>query len=175
MDSEDTFFDGMKNDRDKMQEWVDAAHFFVEIRQPREPEPTEKTAVDAKQIGRGALTALQRLDRTGVAKAMSSKPGAIAGLAGGALFGVGTALASRGKEELGGKSRLEHSLAEEKASRDAGPEPTGFAGKLRGNISDFNASLASTARKHPVKAGLLAALGGAKAGTTLLNIFTKKG
>lgn len=132
------------------------------------PEPT-KTA----SIGKTVFEGIKRYEPTGLAKAMSTKPGLIAGLAGGALFGLGVGLGARGKKELGGQSPLEHSMAQDKAMRDASPEPKGFAGKLLNNFKDLSAGLASTARKHPVKAGLVGSIGGAKAGTQLLKLFRK--
>lgn len=180
MSADDDFYSGIKSDKDKMKEWVDSAEFFIDIRRPREDQQygydleTEKVAVNAKAVGEIALSALHRIDRTGLSKAMSTKPGAIAGLTGAALFGIGTALSSRGKKELGGKSRLENALAESKAKRDSEPEPKSFSGKVGNHFSDLSASFASTARKHPIKAGLTAAFGGAKAGTTLLSKFAGK-
>lgn len=132
----------------------------------------EKTAGlrDAAQAMYGMAS---KVDGSGIVDALGSKGGRIAALGGAALFGIGTALASRGKKELGGKSQVEHEMAQEKAERHSKPEPEGFGRKLLNNVSDFNADLASTARKHPVKAGLVGALGGAKAGVEIHKLLGK--
>ncbi len=174
MSSADDFVDGLKSEEDRAKEWADAAQFFVDIRRDRKPEEiepeVEKVAIDLKHLGKAAL----KYDPTGLAKSMSTKPGLAAGLGGAALFGTGMALMSRGRKELGGQSQLEHDLGEAKKKRDTSPEPKGMMGKLRNHAADLNASLASTARKHPIKAGLLAGFGGAKAGTKLLQAFSRK-
>lgn len=182
MSSNDDFFGGLKSDKDKTKEWTDAAQFYVDIRRSPEPEvieplpqEQEKTASpNLRAVGQAILSAGKKMDPTGLAKSMSSRPGLIAGLGGAALFGAGTALMSRGKKELGGESKLEHNLMDAKAERDAKPEPKSFTGKVRGHVADLSAGLASTARKHPLKAGLIGALGGAKAGTGILSLLTRK-
>lgn len=182
MSGADDFFDGLKTNGDRVKEWADAAQFYVDIRRTGEPEvvepseesPVEKVSADLRAVGRGALKLLKKFEPTGLANAMSTKPGAIAGLSGAVLFGLGTGLQSRGRKELGGQSRTEHAMMGAKKLREGRPESSSFVGKLRDNVSDFTAGLASTARKHPVKAGLLGAFGGAKAGTTLLSKLTRK-
>lgn len=174
MGASEDFFDGMKSDRDRTQEWTDAAQFFVDIRRSPEPEiqPLEKEA----SVGSTALGILGKIDRTGTVNAMrSSKPAMIAGLVGAGVFGTGMALASRGKKELGGKSGVEHYLAESKKVRDKEPEPPSFSGKVTNNLADFATENASIARKHPVKAGLVAGLGGAAAGSALFSALTRGG
>jgi len=175
--SDDDFLDGMKNKEDEAKEWADAARFFIDVRQPKEHQQEQtKEAMDLRALGHSALEAARRFEPTGTIRAVTeSKPAAIAGLAGAAAFGLGMGLSSRGKKELGGQSKLEHSLQTAKHERESRPEPKGFAGKITNNIADFNANLASTARKHPVKAGLLAGVGGIHAGTKLLHTLTGKG
>ncbi len=181
MSQNDDFLGGMKSEKDKIKEWADAAQYYVDIRRTGEPEAVEplpeepeKTAASLKGLAQGALGAAKRFDPTGVAKAMGTKDGRIAALAGGALFGLGTALQSRGRKEYGGQSKLEHSLGEMKAENAARKEPPSFTGKMKNHLVDLSAGVASTARKHPIKAGFLGALGGAAAGTRILSQLTKK-
>lgn len=184
MSSQDDFFGGMKNPADRTKEWTDAAEFYVGLKnrgaQPEEvlPEPPVEKQASLKDIGAFASniarTAILK-EPTGTARAMaSSRPALIGGLAGAALVGTGIALSSRGKKEHNGQSSLEHSLHTAKNERDRGPEPESFSGKIVDRFQDLNAGLATAARKHPIKAGLLGALGGAKAGAKLVGAFTGK-
>lgn len=171
-DLSSSFVSGLKSDEDRTKEWTDAAQFYIDIRRTQEPEPElEKEASTAQR----ALHTVARMDPTGILTPMiASKTHRIAGLAGGALFGLGTALASRGKKEFGGQSKLEHTLQEEKAKRAKQPEPPSFAGKVRDGFRDLSANLATASRKHPIAAGAVGAIGGAKAGIGLMRLMGKR-
>lgn len=175
----DDFFSGMKSEKDRAEEWAASAQFFVDIRRTNEPEvveplpETEKLA-GFREVGQAILSGAKKADPTGLTKSMATKPGAIAGLAGGALFGLGTALSSRGKKELGGKSGVEDYLMKAKEERDKQPEPKSLRGKLFNNFADLSTGIASTARKHPVAAGAVGAVGGAKLFTGLLGSLSRK-
>jgi hypothetical protein len=176
MDSSD-FYGGMKDEEDKTKEWTDAAQFFVDIRRPKQQEPEKVAGVGdvVKQIAQSAWRTGKNLDPSGVLRGVTgSRAGAIAGLGGAALFGIGTALQSRGRKELGGQSKLEHSLRTKSQEAHASPEPAGFGGKMKNHLLDLSANVASTARKHPVVASLVGGLGGAKAGLSVLNRLSRK-
>lgn len=178
MSSSDDFFGGLKSDKDKVKEWTDAAQFFVDIRrgepEPVEPLPELEKDAGVREVARSAAGIAKRFDPTGLANSLGTKDARIAAGIGAGAFGTGVALSSRGKKSLGGQSQLEHSLHEAKKERDAAPAPKSFMGKMRNNFGDFSAGLATTARKHPVAAGAMGALGGAKAGVGLLSKLTRK-
>lgn len=164
MSSNDDFFDGMKSDKDRDKEWTDAAEYFVKLR--REPEaeiqPLPEKTASVGEKARMAFNAVKNVDPTGILPvATHSRAGLATALGGGALMGLGAGLMNRGKKELGGQSSLEHSLHESKKQRDESPPPESFSGKMRNNFSDLLAGMATTARKHPVKAGIFAGIGGA--------------
>jgi hypothetical protein len=177
MSTNDDFLDGLKSDQDRTKEWTDAAQFFYDIRRgaPEEIEPLPEKTAGLKDMGKAVAGVAGKIDPTGLVNAMGKGPQhRIAALGGAALFGAGTALASRGKKEYGGESGLEHALKADQKQRHSQPEPKGFVGKMRNNFSDFTTGLATTARKHPVAAGAMGALGGAKAGTYFLSKLTGK-
>lgn len=182
MSSQDEFFDGMKGQVDP-QEWVDSAEFFINIRrrpEPPPPEEQEKTAGfgdAAKAFGRTAFETIKRNDPTKVLEgATSSKAHALAALTGAALFAGGTMLLNRGKKELGGKSQIEHDLSKKVDEQNKQPEEgLSFERKALRHITSFGVDLARLSRQHPVRAGMMAAIPGAKSGLMLLNKLHGKG
>jgi hypothetical protein len=166
MGANEDFFSGLKSEADRDKEWTDAAEFFVGLRRgPQEevsPEPEIEKQASIGDHARMVWDVAKRVDPTGVARvATGSKAGLATALGGAAVMGLGTGLMSRPSADHGGKSALEDELQGAKKHRAQGPEPRGFVTKLKNNFSDLTADLATTARKHPVKAGLAGALGGA--------------
>lgn len=182
MNSSD-FYGEMKSEEDKTKEWTDAAQFFVDLRRSGqqeqdsdlEPEKTAGIGSKAKELAGAAWRIGKSADPTKILQGVTkSREGAIAGLGGAALFGLGTALQSRGREELGGQSKLEHQLRTMSDDAKAKPEPSSFTGKMKNHFVDMGANVASTARKHPLAASLIGGVGGAKAGLSVLNRLSRK-
>jgi hypothetical protein len=174
MRHEDDFFSGMKGDIDS-KEWADRAEFFISSRRPKEK--TASAANALKGAGRVAFETIKRIDPTRLVKDMTTSPDAlIGGLLGAGLVGVGTTLVNKGKLEFGGKSQIEHELSKQvKEDRKKSEEDSSFSQKAGRHITSFSADIARLARQHPVRAGLLAAIPGAKMGLKVINALHGKG
>jgi hypothetical protein len=110
--------------------------------------------------------------RAGLAEKMKSLGPLSLGLMGGgaAAGGLGTYLASRPREELGGKSKAEDELEGMVEAHQKRPEH-GLLHKMKNRTTELEHGYAKAFRDHPLKAGIIGAGAGATGGYGLARLL----
>lgn len=110
--------------------------------------------------------------RAGLAEKLRSLGPLSAGLmgAGAAVGGVGTYLASRPQEDLGGKSKAEDELEGQVKAHQERPE-NGLLHKMKNRTTELQHGYAQAFRDHPGKASILGAGAGAAGGYGLARLL----
>jgi hypothetical protein len=176
---EDEFLQSLKTDDEKFNEFVAGAEHFVRLKQQSgyeqpAPIPTEKRATSSLGSAPGSTLVDAGLaeKRASLAEKMKSLGPLSLGLIGGgaAAGGIGTYLASRPREELGGKSKAEDELEGMVEQHQKRPEH-GLLHKMKNRTTELEHGYAKAFRDHPLKAGLLGAGAGATGGYGLARLL----
>jgi len=166
MESQQDFFEGLKTEDEKREEWSAAAEAMIRFKEPVSApveQPIEKQAgVVDRALAHGGAE-LQHL----------AKPSTLAALGIGAAAGGGmTYLGNRPRKDTG-KGATEEAFESAVKHHHEKPETT-FRGKMSGRSTEFMHGMAKAMREHPVQGTIAGAGTGAGIGLLASHLLRRK-